>query len=286
MARYDLIDAYVRSLRDRVRWRHDVDEVVAEVEDHLYSTVEGFEAGGIDGDLAQRAALERFGDPDLVAKAYAAVPNGGLAMPTRSTRNAGTFALASAALWLAVIGAWWVTGLIEPKYEWRGAGSIAAVLDALGAIALLGATSLMVAAMLGLDRRHGGLGSFGRSGLMVTGVGLVAALGAWVFTGWATLTLVGTLIFGAALLRQDMAPRLPTLAFAIGPAVGAIAWSILRGARGTIDLSGFWGEHWLENQVGLSVGVAIVAIGLLGLGRWLRSEEPAGVDSTDRAVPA
>jgi HAAS len=287
MVRYSLIDAYVASLRRRVRWRPDVDALVAEVEDHLYSTIERLEAGGIDAHLAQRAALERFGDPDLVARAYAAAPNGGLAMPTSSTRTAGAYAISSAVLWLAVISAWWVTGLIEPRYEWRAAGlAIAGALDALGGVALLGATSLMVAAMVGLDRRHGGLGALGASGLLVAGVGLVAALLAWVFTGWGTLAMIGTLLFATAMWRQDVAPRLPTLLFAGGPIVGAIAWSILRGAQGTIDLSGFWGEHWLANQMGLSVGGALLALGLLGLGRWLRSEEPAGVDSTDGAVPA
>jgi hypothetical protein len=284
MASYRLIDAYVESLRGRVRRRPDVDEVIAEVEDHLYSTVERFEAGGIDADLAQRAALERFGDPDLVARAYAAAPTGGLAMPTRSTRTAGTFAIVSALLWLVVIGSWWLAGLIEPKYELQSAASH--IPYAFGAAGLLGAASLMVAAMVGLDRRHGGLGIPGTSGILVGGVGVVAALLAWVFTGWGTLTMIGALLFGVAMWRRDVAPRLPTLLFAGGPIVGALAWSILRIARGTIDLTGFWGEHWFENEVGLTVGGVILAIGLLGLGRWLRSEEPAGVDAPDQAVAA
>jgi HAAS len=284
MARHGLIDAYVESLRRRLRWRSDVNAVVAEVEDHLYSTVERFEASGIGADLAQRAALERFGDPDLVARAYAAAPNGGLAVPTGSTRTAGTLAIVSAALWLAAIGSWWVTGLIEPRYEWRsGASSLP---DTLGAIALLGATSLMVAAMVGLDRRHGGLGALGAAGIGAAGVGLVAAVLSWVFTGWGTMTMLGALLFGAAVWRRNVAPRLPTLAFGCGPTIGVIAWSILRGARGTIDLSGLWGVHWFENEVGLTLGVVILAFGLLSLGRWLRSEEPAFIDTPDKAAAA
>jgi hypothetical protein len=277
MARYRLIDAYLASLRTRVRWRSDV-------EDHLYSAAERFEAGGIDGDLAQRAVLERFGDPDLVARAYATAPYGGLAVPTSSTRAAGTYAIASAVLWAGVIGAWWATGLIEPGYEWRTGG--ASVTDMLGGIALIGAVSFMVAAMVGLARRHGGLGPLGTSGLAVTGVGLVAALQPWVFTGWGALTVAGVLLFAAAMWRQGVAPRLPTLVFGVGPAVGLVTWSILRGAQGTIDLSGFWGEHWFENAAGLAVGGAILAAGLLGLGRWLRAEGLAGTGSTDGAIPA
>lgn len=282
MARYDLIDGYLETLRARVRWRPDVNGLVDEVTDHLYSTVERFEAGGIDADLAQRAALERFGDPDLVARAFAAAPNGGLAVPTRSSRTAGVFAILSAFLWLGVIGAWWVTGLIEPRYEWRaGAASLG---DILGAVALIGATSLMVAATLGLSRRHGGLGILGVAGLGAMALGVAGSSLAWVFIGWATLTMVGALLFGLGLWRRDLAPRLPTLLVTGGPIVGAVAWAALRGARDTIDLTGFWGEHWFENEVGLTVGGLLLAIGLFGLGRWLRSEEPALVDPHDGVV--
>ncbi len=284
MARDDLIDAYVASLRRRVRWRPDVDEIVAEVEDHLYTTVERFEGGGIDAGLARRAALERFGDPDLVARAYAAAPNGGLAVPTESTRTAGAYAIGSAVLWLTVIGSWWLAGLLEPRYDLQGGASY--ISYALGAAALLGATASMVAAMLGLVRRHGGLGGLGTAGLIASGLGLAAAVAAWVFTGWGTLTMVGVLLCGVAMWRQGLAPRLSTLLFAGGPAVGAIVWAILRGGQGPIDLSGLWGEHWFANQVGLSVGAALLAVGLLGLGRWLRSEEPAVINAPDQAIPA
>ena len=63
MAEYALIDGYLDTMRTRVRWRRDVDDLVAEMEDHLYSTVERFEARGTDTQLAQRQTLDRFGDP-------------------------------------------------------------------------------------------------------------------------------------------------------------------------------------------------------------------------------
>ncbi len=44
MAEYVLIDGYLDTMRTRVRWRRDVEDLVAEMEDHLYSTVERFEA--------------------------------------------------------------------------------------------------------------------------------------------------------------------------------------------------------------------------------------------------
>jgi hypothetical protein len=284
MARYGLIDAYADSLRSRIRWRPDVDAVVAEVEDHLYSTVERFEAGGIDANLAQRAALERFGDPDLVARAFATAPNGGLAIPTAATRTAGMFAIASAVLWLAVIGSWWLTGLLEPRYEWRSGA--ASIWDIAGAVALLGATSLMAAAMLGLVRRHGGLGALGIAGLAVGITGLFASFLAWVFTGWGTLTMLAVVLFGIAIWRRDVAPRLPVALMATGPVAGAVVWIILRSSRGPIDLTGLWGVHWLDNQVGLTIGILILSVGFLGIGRWLRSEEPALIEGPDRPVAA
>jgi hypothetical protein len=284
MARLQLIDAYVASLRTRVQWRPDVEALVAEVADHLYTTVERLEMDGIDEESAQRAALERFGDPDLVARAYAVAPTGGLAVPTRSTRTAGTFAIASAALWLAVLCAWWLAGTIDPSWELRSTASTA--MYAFGAAALLGAAGLQVAAMVGLDRRHGGLGTFGGAGIAVAGAAFVGCLAAWVFVGWATLMAVGTLLFAIAIWRRDMAPRVPTLAFGGGLAAGAIVWAVLRDRAGQIDLGGLWGSDWLENEIGLTFGVVILAIGLLGLGRWLRSEEPAFIDASDHGFPA
>ncbi len=282
MIRLELVERYLAALRERVGWRHDVDDLVAEVEDHLYTTVERLTATGSTADAAQMAALQRFGDPDLIARAFARTPQGGLAVPTRSTRTAGTFAVASAVLWLAVIASWWLAGLIEPRYELMSAPSASSY--AVGAVALLAATAFMVAAMLGLDRRHGGLGTPGTAGLVVVGAGLIGSFLAWVFTGWGTLTVIGILIFGGAMWRRDLAPRRPTLLFTGGPLVGAVVWSVLRGAQGPIDLSGLWGAHWFENEVGLTVGGVILAFGLLGLGRWLRSEEPAFVDMPDHAV--
>ena len=144
----------------------------------------------------------------------------------------------------------------------------------------------MVAAMVGLDRRHGGLGAIGAAGLVAAGLGLAGSLLAWVFTGWGSLTMIGTLLFATALWGRDMAPRIPTLLFAAGPIIGASAWAALRERAGSIDLTELWGEHWFENEVGLTVGGAILAVALLGLGRWLRSEEPAFMDVPDHAATA
>ena len=46
MAHYALIDGYLDTMRSEIRWRKDLDDVVSEMEDHLYSTVEHLVASG------------------------------------------------------------------------------------------------------------------------------------------------------------------------------------------------------------------------------------------------
>ncbi len=86
MARYALIDGYLDSMRSTIRWRRDLDDLVAEMEDHLYSTTEQLLARGTDVVDAQRATLARFGDPKVLAAAYASNHRGGIAVPTIFTR--------------------------------------------------------------------------------------------------------------------------------------------------------------------------------------------------------
>ena len=61
MAGYDLIDSYLGELAERLRWRRDVDELIDELGDHLWARAEELELAGEELDVAQRAALERFG---------------------------------------------------------------------------------------------------------------------------------------------------------------------------------------------------------------------------------
>ena len=97
MARYALIDGYLDTMRSEIRWRRDLDDLVSEMEDHLYSTVENLLATGIEPKAAQQDTLDRFGEPKVLAAVYASNNTGGIAVPTRNTIRAGTFALAAAA---------------------------------------------------------------------------------------------------------------------------------------------------------------------------------------------
>ena len=105
MARYALIDGYLDTMRNEMRWRRDLDDVVYEMEDHLYSAVEHLVTRGVEPGNAQRTTLDRFGEPKVLSAVYASTNNGGLAVPTRTTRRAGTFAFIAAGSWLAAAGA-------------------------------------------------------------------------------------------------------------------------------------------------------------------------------------
>ena len=122
MAEYAMIDGYLDSLRTSVRWRRDLDDLVAELGDHLYSSAEQFEARGTESEVAQRRTLERFGDADELAIAFASTPKGGLSVPTESTKTAGTQALISAAFWDVALGGLWLgpAANLICRFMWGG----------------------------------------------------------------------------------------------------------------------------------------------------------------------
>ena len=89
MAEPDLIADYLRSLRQCLRWRPDAADLIDEAEDHLRLSAERIARECGDPLQAQRITLTRFGDPAVVARAFATATPGGLIMPTPFTRTAG-----------------------------------------------------------------------------------------------------------------------------------------------------------------------------------------------------
>jgi len=274
VAEYVLIDGYVDTLRTRVRWRRDVDDLVAEVEDHLYSTVERFEATGTDSQLAQRKTLERFGDPDLMADAFASTPRGGIAVPTKFTKTAGLFAIVASALWLVSIAIFWLE---------RGSDGNTGYF--IWSISVLAAGALTLVATIGLRRRLGGLGGLGMAGVIILGVGVVVSFVTWATMLWMAVEGVGMLFIALAALPVRVAPRVPTIAYGSGMLLGAITFGVLTALKvGTPDSYGDYPVAW---NTGFIIGIVIVAAGLLGIGLWLRGEESADIDTTrDQAITA
>ena len=82
--------------------------------------------------------------------------------------------------------------------------------------------------------------------------------------------------------RRRIAPRRAVLATGTGLAIGGVAWAVLRASQaGSPDQHG---DYLVANAAGFTIGSVILASGLIGIGRWLRSEEP--VELPDPTHPA
>ncbi len=286
MARYALIDGYLDTMRTEIHGRRDLDDVVYEMEDHLYSAVERLVAQGLKSDAAQETTLDRFGEPKALAAVYASTNTGGIAVPTTTTKLAGTVAYFSAALYFVGLIAFWAAAVfpdrpayVDPEAMILDGQTISWMTFTFVSFA---AGAIMLFVMVGLHQRHGGLGSVGMIGLIVTGIGVLATMAIWAVFFWLAIIATGLITFAIAVLRRGITPRLWTLVWAAGPAVGATAFLVLRWLEvGTPDV---WGDYWVASSVGLNAGIVSMAAGLIGLGTWLRSEEPVDADTPALAV--
>lgn len=262
MAGTDLIAVYLAELRRDLRRRRDVDDVVAEVEDHLREVAEWHVERGMDPSSAQRHALRQFGTSTLVARAFAQQDHGrGIAMPTSSTRRSGLLWLLTALLLapgvILVLHDSWRSW--DVRVFWQGTMLVGA-----GLAALLGA-------MVGTRRRHGG--STGRRGtIAIVLVALSVPPGlllAWFTPIWMTLATSGCVLFALALHEAAMLPRPAVALFGSGAVIvtGAM-W-----AGGPLEDAS---DRFLWGPPGLLGGVAFT-LGCAWLSYALWSEQPSDV---------
>lgn len=277
MAQYALIDGYLDTMRSEIRWRNDLDDVVSEMEDHLYSTVEHLVTRGFESDAAQQTTLDRFGEPTVLAAVYASTPTGGLAVPTQFTKRAGLFALVAGGLWL--LGS--VVYLLLMISDDGGALNWQTYYAAFSAV-LLSAGVLTVLSMVGVSKRSGGLGAVAIAGLAIMILGVAASILAWAMPFWMGIQAVGLVIFGTAAVRNGTAPKPATILTATGFVLGIASFILLNAAE--VGPTDSYGDQPVAWGIGGAIGMIIVAIGLIGWGRWLRVEEPADINPT--AVPA
>ena len=289
MAHYALIDGYLDAVRGRAN-RRDISDILSEIEDHLYSTVEALIGEGVDPGLAERQTLARFGDLDAMADSFASKPRGGPVVATRFTKRSGSLAVAGGVLWIIFVGLWWAAGVSPPwgEVEWDTFSGASGILYGIGAGSLLAAVFLTFVAVLALNRRHGGLGRSGQIGLFLCGVSVIGALAAWIFVGWGLMLMVGTILTAVPVLRRGIAPRLPTLAFGVALVAGGATSIVLRTVEGTFALGwvGLWGRAWIPGLTGITVAAVILSFGLIGLGLWLRGEVPVDVDIAEHPLTA
>ncbi len=279
MAQYAMIDGYLNTMRTEIRWRRDLDDVVGEMQDHLYSTVEGMLATGLEPDVAQRKTLERFGEPKFLAALYASSNSGGIAVPTTTTIRAGTLALTAAALWLAGSAVQWFYNINDlggdsDIHAWYLSWAVLT--------AVAGILGLFV--MTALGQRHGGFGASGLIALIVASIGvLLSIVFTWASPGWMGLIGIGYLITGIKMWISGLAPKAATVLFSIGMLIGVAAFIVVDALEvGELDSYGDYPAAFITGQV---VGPALTALGLIGLGLWLRSEEPADIP-TDAPIAA
>ena len=277
MAGYDLIDAYLGSLADRLRWRRDIEELIVELGDHLYSATEQLEFEGRPADVAQRKVLVRFGSAQDVAIALATTQGGGIAAPTRFTQRSGRTAICCAALWPAVAVMWWLSLYLDRRTgRWEGSARVAYVA---GNTTLLMATVLTVVVVIGLKRRHGGIGLAGIASVGFAVLAVMLSVFGWFVVGWGLVSAIAAGLVGVGTMRVGIAPRVPAAGFSGAWIIGAVTWCGLR----ILETGGAdeWGNYPVVDLSGLTVGSVLVALGLAGLGRWLKNEEPADLRSRE-----
>ncbi len=66
--------------------------------------------------------------------------------------------------------------------------------------------------------------------------------------------------------------------------VGTIAFII--GNAAEVGEPDSYGDYIVAWQIAVGVGTVLVAVGLIGWGLWLRSEEPIDIDSDSTAITA
>ena len=267
----DMITDYLETLRMRLRSRRDVDDLVAEVEDHLRAHVDALVREGNPEDEASRLALESFGDPNVVARAYLTTPAGTLAVPTDSTRAAGSLAVAGAGSWILLLVLWAVHHLLESTLDWQLSFQ---PLYFAGVLVLAGASGLMCAVAFAIRDRHGrALGPFGVVGLGALLVGAASTLVVgWAVPVWMTLLGVGTACVSVAVLRRPIAPRLPAVLLGCALPAGAAAFIVARALE--LGSPNEFGDYPVATFAGLTIGCLLSAAAMLAINRWLTREQP------------
>lgn len=210
-----------------------------------------------------------------MGNAVADTPRGGSAVPTEFTKTAGAFALAASGLWLASLAIIWLGKFADDFDTW---------------IYLVWSASILVAgaftfvATLGLRQRHETFRRSGTVGLVILGFGVVLSIISWALPLWMTVQGVGMLLVSLAILPKRVAPRAASVAYGSGMLIGAILFGVLTAMKvGTPDQ---YGDYPLAWDIGITVGLGIVAAGLLGIGIWLRGEQPTSVERSDQALIA
>ncbi len=254
----DPIGAYLIELRHSLRNQADVEDLVAESEDHLREAVAKQLIGGIDPVRAQQLVLTQFGEPRLVANALVRSRTRTLPEPSAFSVLAGRTGIAAALGWLASLAA---TYWSATKPSWQPD-------DYLWVQATAGiSTALTALLILGLIARAGALRTIS-SAVSVVLLAFALAGNAQLTWMWpiSNLFIAAALTVGIGLGRQAQVPGL-TSGWAFS---GALIWPLATGVAiagrslgiGPLDE---WGEYSQLTNLALPVA----CIGFAGVCGWL-----------------
>lgn len=269
MAGDNTIDDYLTELHRRVgSWHGRPDDVVAEAADHLSERVDALVADGHTPGHAAACAIADYGSPGEVADAHLRAAHRP-AIPTATTRTSGALAIGGGVAWIALV----VLAVLLPDdstIAWIGTAQVFHV-----------AIAASVVAMSGLWRRHGGLGLLSFLAIVPAVLAAPFVFFVWPIPAWTVLLGAASLLFGIPVIRRRSAPLASSIALTAGLPVAAAA---VLGAELFVTRTGE-DYAFLESApiVGvMCVGFVVHGLGLIGVGRWMRSEEPLEIP----ALPA
>jgi hypothetical protein len=139
-------------------------------------------------------------------------------------------------------------------------------------------------AMIGINKRLGGLGTLGLIGLAIAAFGVFTSLVAWAVFLWMTIQAVGYVVFGYAVVGRDVVPKMSTLLVSSGFIIGSTAFLVANVLK--IGFRDSYGDYPVAWAIGSVIGIVILAVGLIGWGTWLRSEEPVTMDTDSTPIMA
>lgn len=259
MAQPGLIAAYLSELRYSAARLGDIDDIVAEVEDHLRCGVEAAVARGLSQSDAVTEALARFGSAPLVANTFIEEDKRGGAVSTQFTRRAGLAAMFAPLL--VVVGE-----LLNENVDRGGLHGLGLFLVFVGFVGF-------AAALWGVRTRHGGLGGWGRAAfwLFVAAPFLSAPFSWAAGFAWIGWLLVVVTLMGIGMIRARILPVGATWLFALAPVVSLLTVVVTNVVADNPD-----DYNWYP-----IIGMAIFAVALAWIG-WAMWQEPA-LDVRNRA---
>lgn len=250
MAESRLIRSYIDELRFSMLKLADVDDVIAEIQDHLELSVEAHVSAGVSRQDAETRALAQFGSPALVSRVFAEEAKRGGAVSTTLTRRAGLAAMIAPSLMIGGIALAAASNSTQPGV-------------AIGVVACLASAAMLIYALFGLRARHGGLGTLGRVAFWLAILSLpIASLFSW--EGMVVLAvLLGVVValFGIAMLRASILPRVAVALF-------AFSWPLWAPIAAIITAAG----DDANKYAGIPILVTLGALMWIGLAMW---REPA-----------